>query len=176
MDLNALVGSLAPEQVAALKSALDGLSDTSGRSPFRDRQLHDLTLLPTKDDPRPTFFWSAEKPRNAGNLTKTTEFPRLMWHNQTGREITVDSAKAMAEKQNEGYIITPPANAEAPDPAAVIRQQLEKLSPEDRKLVLQNAHDARLNLLKDALLGISDEEREALAAVLAPSEAKRKSA
>ncbi len=41
---------------------------------MRPRQLHDLNLAPTASDPRPTFFWSAEKPRNAGDLTKTTEF------------------------------------------------------------------------------------------------------
>ena len=39
------------DDLIALKAKLDGLTDVSGRSPVRPRQLHDLTLLPTKDDP-----------------------------------------------------------------------------------------------------------------------------
>jgi hypothetical protein len=156
--------SLSLEDLTALKAKLDGLTDTSGRSPIRPRQLHDLRLVPTAADPRPTFYWSAESPRNAADLSKTTPYPRLMWESKTGREITVMSAAAQETYTAQGFILTPPANAEAPDPADVMRDMLEGLSEADRKLVLHGAHQARMEQIRDMLLQLSDAERAALAA------------
>lgn len=169
MDLSAFT----PEQIASLKAAL--VSDTSGRSPLRDRQLHDLRLVPTKDDPRPTFFWSTESPRNAADLTKTTLYPRLMWHSATGAEITVTSAAVEQSYTDQGFVVTPPANAVAPDPMDTIRQQLESLSPEDRKLIVQAAQKDRLAKIQEAMAGLSEEDLTALAASLEPAK-KQKSA
>ena len=183
MNASDLLASLDPNQLAALKAAVAGLTDTSGRSPFRPRQLHDLTLPPTADDPRPTFFWSAVKPRNVGDLSKTTPFPRLLWHVKTGKEITVGQADAsakaneaaMAAAAAEGYTLTaPPSYAEKP-PMENVRDLLDGLSAADRDLVLKGAHATKLQRIQDALLGLSDAEREELAAVLEPAKARKAS-
>ncbi len=171
----ALLSSFTPEQLQLLKAALDGMTNVSGRSPFLPRQLHDLTLLPTKDDPRPTFFWSADKPRNVGDLTKTKPYPKLMWEVPTGREITVANAKDEAAHTAQGFILTPPANAEKPSPFDVLKDMLEGLTEADRSLVLKGAHATRLDGIKDGILELGDDEREALIAALLPAE-KRKSA
>lgn len=166
MDASQLLGSLQPDQIAALKAAIDGLTDTSGRSPFKPRQLHDLRLLPTKDDPRPTFFWSADPPRNAVDLTRTTPYPRLMWHNTTGQEISVSDLSAEQTMTAKGFVVTPPANAEAPDALDVIRQQLDALSPEDRAMIVAAAQKDRLARLQEAMAGLSEEELATLATSL----------
>lgn len=180
MDLQSLLQSLKDlpaDALQLLKSACDGLTDISGRSPFRPRQLSDLTLLPTKDDPRPTFFWSAEKPRNAGDLSKTTPYPRLMWSAQTGQEITVATKAAEQTYTAQGFIMTPPANAAKPEPADEMREMLEGLSEKDRLLVLGRAHESRLDQMRDGLLKLSDAERTALMAEFTAAQPeKRKSA
>jgi hypothetical protein len=172
MDLQAVLAAFSPEQVELLKAAL--LSD-NGRSPIKPRQLHDLRTLPSATNPRPTFFWSAKSPDDAGDLTKTQPYPRLMWEIPSGREITVADAKAEATYTAQGFILTPPANAEKPSPFDALRDMLEGLSEADRQLVLKGAHATRLDRMKEGILGLSDEEREALIAALMPDQ-KRKSA
>lgn len=167
MDLN--LSSFTPEQIAALKSQLDGLASTGGRSPFRDRQLHNLTLLPTKDDPRPTFFWSAEPPRHAVDLTRTTTYPRLMWEMSTGREVTVQDVTAEASYTAQGFTLTAPANAEAPDALAVLKAQLEMLSPEDRAVLVAAAQKDRLASIQAQIAGLSEAELESLTESMVPS-------
>lgn len=169
MDLSAFT----PAQIAELKAAL--VSDTSGRSPLRERQLHDLRLVPTAEDPRPTFFWTAASPRNAADLTRTTLYPRLMWHSVTGAEITVTGASAEQSYTAQGYSVSAPANAVAPDPKDVLRQQLESLSPEDRKLIVQAAQKDRLAKIQEAMADLSEAELSDLAASLEPAK-KQKSA
>jgi len=176
MDLSQFLAQFTPDQLVGLKTAIDSLTDVSGRSPFRPRQLHDLTLLPTKDDPRPTFFWSAEKPRNAGDLSKTQPYPRLMWESPSGREITVHDAKAQATYTAQGFLLTPPANAEAPDALELIRLQLEALSPEDRATLVQAAQKDRLGKLQEQVAMLSEEDLAALAASLPTGGQKRRSA
>lgn len=168
MDLS----SFSPEQLQQLKAAIEGLSDVSGRSPQGPRQLHDLRILPRADDPRPTFFWSAEPPRHAVDLSRTSVYPRLMWHSSTGQEITVKDAKAQETHTAQGFILTPPANAEAPDPAEAARTALMALSPEDRKTVLMAAQTARLKRVEEMAAGLSDAELEALVASLEPKQRK----
>ncbi len=170
MDLQAVLAAFSPEQVELLKAAL--FSD-NGRSPIKPRQLHDLRTLPSGTNPRPTFFWSAKSPDDAGDLTKTTLYPRLMWENATGREITVADAKAQATYTAQGFILTPPANAEKPSPFDALKDMLEGLSKDDRELVLKGAHATRLDRMKDGILNLSDEEREALIAALLPEKQKR---
>ncbi len=171
MDAEALLGSFSSEQIELLKAAL--LADTSGRSPFRPRQLHDLTLLPTKDDPRPTFFWSADKPRNVGDLTKTKPYPRLMWEGLTGREVTVANAKDEAAHTAQGFLLAPPANAEKPSPFDALKDMLDGLTEADRALVLKGAHATRLDRIKEGILELGDDEREALMAALLPDKQRR---
>lgn len=181
MDAQQFLNSFNPDQLAQLKAVLDTMTDVSGRSPMRPRQLHDLRLMPTANDPRPTFFWSAVSPRNAVDLGRTTAYPRLMWEASTGKEVTVGSATAKPEEnaaivaahEARGYVLTPPGNAEAPDPADAMRDLLEGLSEKDRELVLHGARQARLAQIQTGLLELSDEDREALFAAFA-SEPKRK--
>lgn len=172
MDLQSVLSAFSAEQIELLKAAL--LADT-GRSPIKPRQLHDLRTLPSATNPRPTFFWSAKSPDDAGDLSKTTPYPRLMWETPSGREITVKDAREQATYTAQGFILTPPANAEKPSPFEALKDMLEGLSKDDRELVLKGAHATRLDRMKEGILGLTDEEREALVASLMP-EQKRKSA
>lgn len=165
MDLT----SLSPEQLASLKAQLDSLTDTSGRSPLKPRQLHDLRLLPTKDDPRPTFFWSAEPPRTAVDLTRTTVYPKLLW-STTGQEITVTSAAAEQSFTAQGYQDRPPADLPVPDPMDVLRAQLDALSPQDRELLIAAQQQDRIATLKAKLVALPEDQ---LAALLQTTEAAK---
>jgi hypothetical protein len=168
------LSSLSTDDIAVLKAALGMPNvDANGRSPLRPRQLHDLRLLPTKDDPRPTFFWSAEAPRDAADLTKTSLYPRLMWESTTGREITVVNAKDQASYTAQGFVLVAPANAETLDPSEMIRQQLEQLSPEDRKTIIAAAQKDRMARLQEAMAGLTEDELAALVASVEPSKARR---
>lgn len=168
MDLS----TLTPEDLQALKARLDGLTDTSGRSPFRPRQLHDLRERPTADDPRPTFFWSADKPRNASDLSKTTPYPRLMW-SPDGTEVTVINSAQQAQLEKSGYVVTPPANAVAPNEADLIRAQLALLPAEDQRMLVQAAQQARKVALQEKLAGFTEEQLAELVAGLEPAKAKK---
>lgn len=173
MDLSQFLSQFSPEQLAGLKTQLDTMTDVSGRSPIRDRQLHDLRILPRADDPRPTFFWSAEQPRNAADLTKTTPYPKLLWHGVNGQEITVTSAAAEATATASGYLTARPANAEAPDQATAIREALAVLSPEDRKTVLMAAQRERIAKVQEMAAGLSEQELDAILASLEPAKSKK---
>ena len=96
------LSSLSAADIAGLRAMLNG-TDPMGRSPMKPRQLHNLTLLPSATDPRPTFFWSAESPRDTGDLSRTTLYPRLMWHGQTGEEITVEEFKAIPKDKRAHF-------------------------------------------------------------------------
>lgn len=171
MDTQALLGSFTPDQIELLKAAL--MSDASGRSPFKPRQLHDLRPLPSATNPRPTFFWSAKSPDDAGDLTATKPYPRLMWEQPSGREITVKDAKEQATYTAQGFVLFAPANAEKPSPFDALKDMLEGLSKADQELVLKGAHATRLDRIKDGILDLSDEDREALVAALLPEKARK---
>src|SRR5262245_14635460 len=169
MDLT----NLSPADLAALKAALDGLSNTAGRSPVRTgpykdpRQLDNLTLVPRANDPRPAFFWSAEEPRS-GDTRRTTLYPMLMWSPQ-GAEITVEHAKDRARYEEQGYVTVAPSNAVAADPADVIRAQIARLSPEDQAELIAAAKADRLARVREAMAGLSEADMDALAASIAPA-------
>lgn len=163
--------NLSPELLQQIQAAIaDGSLSVPTRSPIRPRQLHDLRLLPTKDDPRPTFFWSAEAPRDGVDLTKTTEFPKLMWSPE-GQEITVPNADEQARYLQQGYALVAPADVVI-DPMAAIQQQWASLSPEDQALILESQKQDRIKALKDKLAALPAERLEALLAQATPT-AKR---
>jgi hypothetical protein len=148
-----------------------------GRSPFRPRQLDDLTLAPTKDDPRPTFFWSAVSPRHAGDLKKTEPYPRLLWHRESGQEITVHSLSEHQKKLADYQEIAPALVAV--DPMAAIQAELDALSPEDRALVIEGQRQDRINALRAKMAKLPDASLETLltdAKEKATDKGKRKSA
>jgi len=161
MDL----ANLTPTEIALLKQQL-AQTDDSGRSPIKARQLHDLRLLPTKDDPRPMFVWSAESPRDAGDLTRTSEFPKLMWHQTTGEEITVYTMEQQIEK-GSFYVLDPPDLRV--DPIDKMRLELESLSPEDRALVVETQQKSRMAMLQAKLAALSEDDLHALLAGTVPA-------
>jgi hypothetical protein len=172
---------LTPELLAALKESLaNGDISTQeisnltpmGRSPIRPRQLHDLTLTPTKDDPRPTFFWSAEKPRD-GSGFKTSEFPKLMW-SPKGQEITVISRTMQAERERQGYLLTCPADVVI-EPLDLVRAQWEALSAEDREVLTESYRQDRRNALLAKMGSLDPSQIETLLASQ-DKQARRKSA
>ena len=156
MDLN----NLTPDEIASLKNQLNQ-TDSTGRSPIRPRQLHDLRLMPTATDPRPMFVWSAESPRDRGDLTRTTEFPKLMWHKSTGEEITVYTLEQQIE-QGSIYTTQPPANPVTLDPMEQLQDALAGLSESDRALVLEEQRKQRISALQNKLAALSEDQLEAL--------------
>ena len=162
------------EDLLALKARLDGLTDVSGRSAMRPRQLHDLRLPPSADDPRPTFFWSAVAPRNAGNLSRTSPFPALRW-NAEGREVTAADAKALAPYTAQGFTLTYPPFAVELDPMDVLAAQIDALSEGDRAALIESQRQDRITGMRKKLGELSEEK---LAILLAQSEkpSKRRTA
>lgn len=152
---------LTPEQLATLRAQL-GLAgtDASGRSPFKPRQLHDLRLLPTETDPRPTFFWSAVSPRDV-DVLKTTPYPRLLWDKATGEEVTVGDAETHQAYRADGYTELAPMQAPV-DPMAELQAALEALDPETRALVIETQRKQRVAALTAKMAGLSEGALEAL--------------
>lgn len=168
MDLDALT----PEQLHALKQQLGLVASdqpygwspmfSQGVHPQNPRQLMDLTIKPDAKDPRPTFFWSAERSRNAPDLTKTTIYPRLMWDATSGKEITVGDRTAEQTMTAKGFVLTKPSTAEEPDLKAQIDAQLAQLSPADRAMLIEAAQQDRLGKIRALMAGLSSDELTAL--------------
>jgi hypothetical protein len=138
------------------------MATADGRSPLRPRQLHDLRLPPTADDPRPTFVWSAEPPRDGGDLTRGTPYPRLLWNGE-GVECTVKDAGEHAARAAAGWVEQPPV-VEAVDPVTALQAELEALSPEDRAQVLEAQRQQRLQTLQEKIARLPDASLETLLA------------
>ncbi len=167
--------ALSPELLSEIKQAIaDGQLNVSdlqgGRSPFRPRQLHDLRLLPTKDDPRPTFFWSVEGPRNNPDAGKTFPYPRLLWSSD-GEEITVQSEPEHKRMLAQGFLEVDPGTAVV-DQSETIRLMLERLSPADRALVIDGQKKARMNAIQEQMAELSADDLEAVLASFEPKKAK----
>lgn len=175
MDLS----SLTPEQLQQLKAQLATVPDpngrtSDGRSPFRERQLHDLRLLPTADDPRPTFFWSAEQPRDSKDYSKTSLYPRLMWHKETGEEITVYNLQQERER-GSFYQVQPPFQIVL-TPQQELQELLAGLTEQERATILDAQHAQRLDAIKDRLAALSDDQLEAVVGSLEIKPKQKKSA
>jgi len=157
---------LSPDLLAQIQQAINNgsltLSGMAARqaSPFKPRQLHDLRLLPTADDPRPTFFWSAVGPRDDPEANKTHPYPRLLWA-VDGTEICVRSKSDHDAKLAEGYVEVDPGLV-APDPMADMRIMLASLSPADRDLVVNGAKRAQMQAIQEQLAEFSADDLEAL--------------
>ena len=170
---------LSPDLLVAIQEAINAgtltLGDPGGRSKVRrgrftdGRQLDNLTLLPTKDDPRPTFFWSAVAPRDGVDLGRTTEFPKLMWHGESGTEVTVLSTEDERRHHALGFVWTPPAWVE-PDPMEAIRAQWDALSPDDQALLLESQKQDRIAMLKAKLSALPEAQLAEMLASQAQSQ------
>jgi hypothetical protein len=161
----ALLDGFTPEQIAKLRAELDSQTTTAdGRSPYRPRQLHDLTLKPTADDPRPTWFMSAEPPRNA--VPQRPAFRQLLWHQETGREITVKSAEELERKIREGYGLKPP-QAMVLSAADRAEQLFNALSDDDKALVLEQQRQSKIARATEALAALSADEQANITTVKA---------
>src|SRR5262245_45357297 len=149
------LAAFSPQQLEVLAASMNG-RDNYGRSPIRaDRQLHDLRLLPNKDDPRPTFFWSADAPRDGRDLTKISRYHMLMWHRDTGEEITVYSAAEEAQRSSE-YTTEPPVTPVV-DPVGAARDALADLTPEELQMVVEAQRSARLLAVQAKLAALPAE-------------------
>lgn len=106
------------------------------------------------------FVWSADSPRDR-DLTRTTEFPKLMWHKTTGEEITVYNIEQQIE-QGSIYTTQPPANPVTLDPMEQLQDALMGLSEADRALVLEEQRKQRISALQSKLAALSEDQLEAL--------------
>ncbi len=163
------LAQLTPDELASLKQQLDSITDVSGRQAPRQRQLHDLRLMPTATDARPLFIPSAEAPRDGRDLSKTTEFPKLMFHRDTGEELTVYSS-AEQRQNSDIYDLMPKAGVVL-EPMEAMRLELDSFSEEDRKLILDAQKQSRMATMQAKLAGLSE---EALARLLADAEGEKK--
>jgi len=137
------------------------MSQTDGRSPFRPRQLHDLRLQPTAQDPRPTFFWSADPPRDE-NVTITTEYPKLLFHQVSGDEFPVYSKdQEVAKLADPAWGRVAPVKV-AIDPLEAVRSELANLSDADRALVIEMQRQERIQTLKAKMAALPDVDLESL--------------
>lgn len=157
-----LLSMFTPEQIEALKVQL--LANNSGRSPIKPRQLHDLRMLPTKDDPRPLFIMSAETPRDFGDVSKTHPYPALLWHRDTGEEITVQSAKERATYGAEWKSVPPVDRVLTP--MEDISELLAGLTEHERSVVLEAQNRQRMESLQSRLAELTPEQLAALVAGL----------
>jgi hypothetical protein len=170
---------LTPADVQALRDKLfpngSGL-DPQGRSPIRPRQLHNLLLLPTKDDPRPTFYWSAEAPRNDPHVTDQHLYDqgKLLW-SKDGVEIVVYSAEQEADKLAQGYLTVAPGSVEI-DPLASLTAQLEALPAELRGQLVESQQKERLKRMETQLADLDPEALATILAALEPKKAAKKTA
>jgi hypothetical protein len=174
--------NLSPDLLAQIQAAIasgqlqlpaNGATNLAGRSPFRPRQLHDLTLLPTKDDPRPTFNWSADPPRDDGGESRRTfPYPRLLWM-ADGTEITVHSEAEHRGMVAQGYLEQAPGDVVI-DQADQLRQMLEALSPADRALVVDGQRQARIKSALEALEALPRAQGDSIIESLETTAAKAK--
>jgi len=155
------IDSLTPSDLADLKAKLfpDANQAPGGRSPNRPRQLHDLRLLPTKDDPRPTFFWSAEPSRDF--VVTHTPYPRLLWHGVTNTEVTVYSQREHLEHVESGYV-EQPIGTVVVDPVQSLADQLAGLPKDEQTLILAAQQATRRESLTAKLASLSDADLEKL--------------
>ena len=116
---------------------------------------------PTSTDPRPTFFWSAEKSRYT-DTSQTKLYPRLMWDGTTGREVTVYTEKEQATHTATGFILSPPASLPAPDPVDELGAALESLSEADRTALFASVQASRIASLRDRMAQLTAEQLEAV--------------
>lgn len=130
-----------------------------GRSPIRDRQLNDLRLPPRADDPRPLFIDNTYAlPRDVP--VTHLPYPKLLWHKDTGKEITV---KSLEEHQAKGpeWVTTAPGSTPQSE-ADRIKALFDALSPEDQQMVLEQDRKARLDKIQAGLSSLSESDRALL--------------
>ncbi len=154
MDLSLLT----PDQIASLRAQL-GIGSTGGRvtdtDPPRPRQLHDLRLAPRADDPRPLFIPSAEPPRDGIDRTKISEFPKLMFHRDTGKEITVKDA-AEQRQYSDIYDLVAKAGVVL-EPMDALKLELGSFSQEDLELIIDAQQKARREAVQAKLAGLPED-------------------
>jgi len=153
---------LTPDLLAAIQQAVaDGkitLPTNTGRSPIRDRQLHDLRLLPSATDPRPLFLPSAEAPRDAAPYVRG-QFPTLRWHKATGVEVCARNAKDLALYSTDEYTAIP-VHLEAADPLRDAQAALDTLPVAEREVIINNAKDLKLKRIQDQLAALAGNDLE----------------
>ncbi len=154
MDLDALM-----QRLAQLEAQVGGKPLDFRSRPHPKRQLDDLRLMPTADDPRPSFFMSAETPRG-WDTSKPGPYAQLMWNRDTGDEITVHS-EAERAAHADAYTTDPPMNRIVTQ-AQAVADLLASLSPEDRMAVIKAQQARRLEAASAAMAGLTDDQLDAV--------------
>ncbi len=175
MNVQALANMLQQRLGVTLTAAdlaeLAQTTDTGGRSPIKPRQLNDLRLLPRADDPRPTFYASAQVPRDWDTTTQH-EFPKLMWTPE-GTEVVIlnspDAKKTEKAWEAKGYSHIPPADV---TPFDAVEREMRQLTDEERAYVLDLQRQARIAKIQDKLGRLTESELAMIGAA-APAKAKK---
>jgi len=120
------------------------------------RQLRDLTIKPTKTDPRPLFA-DTDLPPDYPDLGKSPPFRMLRWHPTTGEEVCALNQSEVNSYDHQGYVKYPPHQG-PPNLVAAARDELAGLSPDDRQRVLAAVHKQKLEAIQSRLTKLSDAE------------------
>ncbi len=157
-ELVSLLKSLSPDERTALlgQAAPNAIDAQFGAlSPIKPRQLTDLTRLPSARDPRPMF-----RTENYPEFHVTqSRYPALLWHAETGQEITVYSDE---EKAAKGPLWTSLPPNRVVDPVEEARAAFEALSAEDQAFVLNFQHQQKLTRVTTALGNLTQSQAEAV--------------
>ncbi len=84
-----------------------------------------------------------------------TEFPKLLWHGETNREITVHDKGEESARRAEGYQFLP-IEATPVDPVMDLSQALAGLSDDEQAAILETQKKARMAAIAERLAGLSD--------------------
>lgn len=163
-ELMEALRGLTPDQLSGI------LSQGYGRSPIKPRQLHDLRLLPKADDPRPLFLPSVDAPRDRPETH--SPYPKLLWHTETGQEITVGSLED-EQKKGAAWTSVPPSSKPI-DPVEQARLLFESLSEDDQRMVLDLQRKAKIDAANAALASLNP--AQLAAAMQVPEKGTRKRA
>lgn len=152
------IHALSESDLQALRARLGTLApDPMGRIvQMPGRQLHDLNLQPTAEDPRPLFVPSAASPRDV-QVGRPTEYKKLMW-SPDGREIAVSTRAEEDAYAAKGYVLTSPATR-AMSTEELIAAEFASLPPEDQQLVIETAKAAKLATMQERLASLTPDER-----------------
>ncbi len=170
MDLSTLTS----DELSALKARLDGLTDTTGRSPVRRGPLHDLRLLPQATDPRPMFVWSADQPRDY-RPEGFKSFPKLLW-SESGEERTIQNETEEGLYLAQGWTANPPMDAAPIDPLAAMKAEYDALSEDDQRILMEAQRQDRMRSLQARLASLPAEKVEALLNAAEPVQKRGKKA
>lgn len=124
------------------------------------RQLTDLRIPPSKDDPRPKFELG-DVPSTYPGYGDAPPFRCLRWHPVSGEEVCATTLEQLARFDDEGYLKFP---IQAAPKTAVedVAAELAALTDDERQLVFEAQRQARLSSIQAKLAKLSNAELESV--------------